>query len=234
MPAPARGPHPPAALPPVGLVWAGSTGAVLAEAGPDPWSLLTGVERARAEGFRADADRADFLAAHVLVRLCAGRLLGLPAGALTLVQSCGSCPRPHGRPRLVEAPGLGVSLAHTRGRVAAVAAPGPVGVDVEELAGPAPDPRLVARACTREERAAWTAAGGSREVFLRQWVRKEALVKAGAGSLDEAARIDVPVHGRGPARWRGRRLTDWTRAGAVGCAATAGPVRLRLLDPDPP
>ncbi|MFE2199519.1 4'-phosphopantetheinyl transferase family protein [Streptomyces amritsarensis] len=61
--------------------------------------------------------------------------MGRPAQSLTVVQSCGSCERPHGRPRLVEAPATAVSLAHARGWVAAAAADGPVGVDVEAVDG---------------------------------------------------------------------------------------------------
>lgn len=211
-----------------GLALAGPTAVVLAEAG-DVRELLTRTELDRAGALRSAGDRDDFLAAHALVRLCAGRLLGRPAQSLTVVQSCGRCTRPHGRPSLAEAPGTGVSLAHTRGWVAAAAAPGPVGVDVEVLDGRALDWRAAALACTEKELAALRAAGDPRRAFLRQWVRKESLVKVGAGTLDEAARLDLPVYGQEPPRWRGWQLVDWGGDGAVGCVAAREETRLRLL-----
>ncbi|MFJ3960558.1 4'-phosphopantetheinyl transferase family protein [Streptomyces sp. NPDC090036] len=218
----------PAGPAPPGLVLAGPTAAVLAAAG-DVRELLTGTELHRAGALRSAGDREDFLAAHALVRLCAGRLLGRPAQSLTVVQSCGSCDRPHGRPRLLEAPGTGVSLAHTRGWVAAAAAHGPVGVDVETLDGHPLDQRVAEAVCNEEELAAVRAAEDPRRAFLRQWVRKESLVKVGAATLDGAARLDLPVYGQRPARWRGWRLLDWGSDRAVGCVAAREEMRLRLL-----
>ncbi|OLZ73009.1 hypothetical protein AVW11_02720 [Streptomyces amritsarensis] len=211
-----------------GLALAGPTGAVLAAAG-DVRELLTRTELDRAGALRSAADRDDFLAAHALVRLCAGRLLGRPAQSLTVVQSCGSCERPHGRPRLVEAPATAVSLAHARGWVAAAAADGPVGVDVEAVDGTDVDWRTAEAVCTAKELAALRSATHPRRAFLRQWVRKESLVKVGAGTLDEPARLDVPVYGQEPPRWHGWRLLDWGCAQAVGCVAAREEMRLRLL-----
>ncbi|MFK0012627.1 4'-phosphopantetheinyl transferase family protein [Streptomyces sp. NPDC091027] len=211
-----------------GLALAGPTGAVLAAAG-DVRGLLTRTELDRAGALRSAADRDDFLAAHALVRLCAGRLLGRPAQSLTVVQGCGACERPHGRPRLVEAPGTGVSLAHARGWVAAAAADGPVGVDVEAVDGTDVDWRTAGAVCTGKELAAVRSDPDPRRAFLRQWVRKESLVKVGAGTLDEAARLDLPVYGREPPRWRGWRLLDWGGTQAVGCVAAREEMRLRLL-----
>src|SRR5258705_7785908 len=100
-----------------------------------PQTLLTDVERGRAEKFRFADDRSDFVAAHLLVRACGGEVLGRSPADLTLSQQCPTCAGPHGPPRLAPAEGLAVSLAHTRGHVAACAGPGPVGVDVERLHG---------------------------------------------------------------------------------------------------
>ncbi|MFD9100622.1 hypothetical protein ACFVZN_06065 [Streptomyces virginiae] len=61
-----------------GLALAGPTGAVLAAAG-DVRELLTRTELDRAGALRSAGDRDDFLAAHALVRLCAGRRRGRPA-----------------------------------------------------------------------------------------------------------------------------------------------------------
>ncbi|MCP3818636.1 4'-phosphopantetheinyl transferase superfamily protein [Streptomyces sp. A3M-1-3] len=218
-----------------GIALAARTGEALAAAG-DVRALLTRTELARADALRSAGDRDDFLAAHALVRLCAGRLLGCPAQSLTVVQSCGQCDRPHGRPRLVESPGLGVSFAHTRGWVAAVAAHGPVGIDVEADGGGPLDWRLAQLACNERELAALRAHPDPRRAFLRQWVRKESLVKVGVASLDELGCLDVPVYGDEAPRWRDWRLTDWRLTdwgggGAVGCVAAREHVRLRLLGP---
>ncbi|MFJ8588411.1 4'-phosphopantetheinyl transferase family protein [Streptomyces sp. NPDC093595] len=212
-----------------GVALAGRTGEVLAGAG-DVRELLTRAERDRADALRSAADRDDFLAAHALVRLCAGELLGRPAQGLTVVQSCGRCDRPHGRPRLDGVAGVGVSLAHARGWVAAAAAHGPVGVDIEADDGRTPlDRRLAARACGPAELAELEAAADPRRTFLRQWVRKESLVKVGECTLDEVCRLDLPVHRPGPVRRGAWRLTDWSAAEAVGCVAAREQVRLRTV-----
>ncbi|MET9598487.1 4'-phosphopantetheinyl transferase superfamily protein [Streptomyces sp. NPDC006459] len=218
-----------AAAAPAGLALAGPTAVVLAAAG-DVRELLTRTELDRAGALRSAGDRDDFLAAHALVRLCAGRLLGRPAQGLTVVQSCGSCDRPHGRPRLLQAPGTGISLAHTRGWVAAAAAAGPVGVDVETLDGHPLDRRVAEAVCSEEELAAVRADEDPQRAFLRQWVRKESLVKVGAATLDAAAGLDIPVYGQQPPRWRGWRLLDWGGERAVGCVAARVEMRLRLLN----
>ncbi|MFG3309404.1 4'-phosphopantetheinyl transferase family protein [Streptomyces wuyuanensis] len=207
----------------------GRTGDVLAGAG-DARGLLTRAERDRAAALRSAADRDDFVAAHALVRLCAAELLGLPARSLTVVQSCGRCERPHGRPALAGFADVGLSLAHTRGWVAAAAAHGPVGIDIEaDDGGDEPDPALVERACGPGERAELRDAPDPRRTFLRQWVRKESLVKVGAASLDEPGRTDVPVRGGSPARRCGWWLTDWWAPGAVACVAAREQVPPRTV-----
>ncbi|NWF28806.1 hypothetical protein HW130_21515 [Streptomyces sp. PKU-EA00015] len=99
---------------------AGRTGDVLAATG-DARGLLTRTEPDRAGALRSAADRGDFVAR---TRQAPRRPpVRRPARSLTLVQSRG---RPQGGPRLTRAPGVGVSLAHTRGRAAAAASHGPV------------------------------------------------------------------------------------------------------------
>ncbi|MER5220673.1 4'-phosphopantetheinyl transferase family protein [Streptomyces flaveus] len=208
---------------------AGRTGEVLARAG-DVRELLTRTERDRADALRFAADRDDFVAAHALVRLCAAELLGRPARSLTVVQSCGRCDRPHGRPSLAGVAGIGVSFAHTRGWVAAAAAHGPVGIDLEADDGRTPlDRQVTERACGPAELAELRTAPDARRTFLRQWVRKESLVKVGEAALDEVGRLDLPVYRPGPARWGDWWLTDWSAPGAVGCVAAHEHVRLRAV-----
>ncbi|MFF2780466.1 4-phosphopantetheinyl transferase [Streptomyces sp. NPDC058052] len=91
-----------------------------------PWELR------RLDAIRVPARRDDVLAARLLLRLCAARLTGLPPEEAGPAQRCPDCARyGHGRPYLPGHPGLGLSLSHADGLVAAAAGPGAVGVDVE-------------------------------------------------------------------------------------------------------
>ncbi len=83
---------------------------------------------------------------------------------------------------------------------AAAAAHGPVGVDVETLDGHPLDQRVAEAVCSEKDLAAVRADEDPRRAFLRQWVRKEPLVKVGAATLDAAAGLDVPVYGQQPPR----------------------------------
>lgn len=129
-------------------------------------------------------DREAFVRARELARACVADLLAVPEAEVTLAQRCATCGgTDHGRPFAVGRPGIGVSWSHCGGRVAAFAAPGPCGVDVE-IASDGPVPL---RVLTGREQA-WLAAGGE---FTRLWTRKEALVKAGVATLDDAGELDV-------------------------------------------
>jgi 4'-phosphopantetheinyl transferase len=165
------------------------------------WSAVTGAvapyaftpsELRRADAFRFAADRDAYLAAHALVRDCAGAVLGADPAGLVLTHLCPGCGgTEHGRP-IIE--GVHVSLSHTRTHVAAAAAGHPIGVDIEEAGrGEIPDTVLAPG-----ER-------GDAESRLRRWVLKEALIKVGATSLDELAGVDLSqVDADGRFRWR-----DW-------------------------
>ncbi|WP_231619047.1 4'-phosphopantetheinyl transferase family protein [Nonomuraea sp. SBT364] len=162
-----------------------------------PREWLTEVERERAGRFRFPADQVAFTAAHLLVRLCAGRVLGADPGTLTLAQHCDVHGPGHGRPYLVEAPELGVSLSHTRGYVCAAAGPGRVGVDAERVPPGPLDTTLAPIALTPAE----LAGVRGNEDLIRHWVRKEALIKRG----------ELTLAGMGTAEpdWTGRHLLEW-------------------------
>ncbi|MER8182803.1 4'-phosphopantetheinyl transferase superfamily protein [Kitasatospora sp. NPDC094015] len=154
--------------------------------------LLNPIERERADRFRKESTRRDFIAAHILVRLCAARQLGVKPAELAFEQHCPGCGLiGHGRPRLADRPDLWLSLSHTAGVVAAAAGPVPVGIDVEVLDRPAPDSSLLARVLTGAEQAQVAGHPDPGHAFLRQWVRKEALVKIGRADLDSLAGIDL-------------------------------------------
>ncbi len=167
---------------------------------------LTEAETARWRRLRFEVDRDAYRAAHLLARLCAGELLGIAPSQVRLEQRCPRCGTAgHGRPSIVGQPEVWVSLSHTRGHVAAVAATSECGIDVERIAGSIPRNAVTAR------EQAWldTAADPLLE-FTRLWVRKEALVKVGVA--DEPGRIDVlgPDIAPAPAtRIGGFALTDW-------------------------
>ncbi|MFJ5787538.1 4-phosphopantetheinyl transferase [Streptomyces hydrogenans] len=170
--------------------------------------LLAPWERRRLSAIRVPSRHDDVLAARLLLRLCAARLTGRPPAATGLAQRCPDCGRDgHGRPYLADGPGLGVSLAHADGLVAAAAAPGPVGVDVEPAArrpGPLPVLRRVLPGPDLDEALACPDPGPS---LLRAWVRAEARFKAGPPSPETA-----------------HHLAEWTdrRRGAVAAAVAAG------------
>ncbi len=203
------------------LVTAGATDPILAGF-DEPAALLTPVERNRAAAFRRAGDRDDFVAAHLLVRLCAAQVLDTEPAGLTLVQHCATCGGPHGQPSLREAPELAVSLAHTRGWVAAAAGRGRVGVDLELLRTDALDEGLVRMALTRGETAVVHSAETPWLPFLRYWVAKESLVKVGAITLDDLHDVDLSMALTGDqADWDGLRIGLWHQgATIIGCAST--------------
>ncbi|NUR87703.1 MAG: 4'-phosphopantetheinyl transferase superfamily protein [Nonomuraea sp.] len=145
---------------------------------PETW--LTAVERERADRFVFPADRTSFVAAHLLVRLCAAAVLDADPAGLTLVQHCDVHGPGHGRPSVEEAPELGVSFSHTRGYVCAAAGPGRVGIDAERVpAGPLNE-ALAGHALTPRERALVT----GNDDLIGLWTRKEAMIKRGELTLD--------------------------------------------------
>lgn len=214
------------------------TSSVLEEAGGD--GRLTPLEHDRMTRLRRAEDRDDFLAAHLLVRICAARLLGAGAGEITIVQRCAACGGPHGRPEVVGHPEVGASLAHSRGVVVAAAGTVPVGVDIEAF------PSLAqlttgdfSAAFTAAEMAAIDASADPSRALLLTWVRKEACLKAGLVDLDGLAGFDLstlpldpPPADRAarPLEHRGWAVHDWWdgRSGAIGAVVAPTGATLTL------
>jgi 4'-phosphopantetheinyl transferase len=216
---------------PAGVLLAGSTPAVGLPAGAAGW--LNRAEQDRAAALVRAGDRADYIAAHVLVRRCAGLLLGASPDRLTVVQNCPQCGRTgHGRPSLAEAPELRLSLAHTRGYVAAAADTEDIAVDVERV--PAPDrvSEVAAAVLAPAELALLAGSADPGNAFARLWVRKEAVVKLGLASLDTLAEIDVSAALPDGASWRGYPVLGWSDPAGQVVGATVGrrqPELVRLL-----
>lgn len=172
-------------------------------------AALTATEFARRERLVRTEDHAAYTAAHLLVRACAGELLGVAPTTLSLEQHCPSCGGvDHGRPSLAGHEDVYVSLSHTRGYVAAIASHAPCGIDVELRAATIPS-----RALTGRESGWVQAQPDPPDAFTRLWVRKEALIKLGAPGPGRPGEIDVLTAPQGV------RLTAWSSQGAHGCAA---------------
>lgn len=208
--------------------------------------LLTAVERERSARFRREETRTDFLAAHYLVRFVAARLLGVPADRIELAQNCPDCGKgDHGKPYLPDHPGVDVSLSHAKGLVAAAAGYATVGVDVE-AAGRGGSDAVVERVMSPEELRLVREHPRPEHAFLRQWVRKESLVKIGRTTLDRlssvdlsALPLDLPDGGPLLSRHEDLHVLDWEgtdeqpgplRGAALAAVSTAPPRLVDVLD----
>jgi 4'-phosphopantetheinyl transferase len=169
---------------------------------PRHLALLSPSERARRERHVRAEDRDRFALGAALLRALVGASTGLAPAAVAVERTCPRCGQPHGRPRL---PGcdLHASVTHS-GRVAAAAitAAGPVGIDVELIAGGDPgalagdDPGPLAEAI----RAPGEAPARSPREFHIVWTRKEAVLKATGVGLELAmTRVHVSAAERPPA-----------------------------------
>jgi 4'-phosphopantetheinyl transferase len=209
--------------------WAvtGATAEVLARFA-DPQHPLTPDERVRAAAFRFPADRDDFVAAHLLVRMCVAEVTGLDPHRLTLVQRCRRCNGPHGVPRVVEAPEWTVSVSHTRGHVAASVSSAATGVDVERFDRRRPQ-GVEEVALTPAEARFVGAAPDAGRALLELWVRKEAVIKARHADLGLLRDIDVVRQGRIADAWEDLYLTAWPDDGVVAACAATTPATWRPL-----
>lgn len=170
------------------VVLAGGSAAILSRhAGGKDW--LSRTERMRADRFLVTTARDSFLAAHVLVRTAAAQLLELNPAYLEVEQRCASCGGPHGRPFLQDWP-VYLSLSHASKWVAAGASMAPIGLDVEPLTALGHADVEWSVLAPPEQRAVHVASDPY-AAFVRLWTAKEALVKVGAGSLDNFADMDL-------------------------------------------
>lgn len=195
--------------------------------------LLNAGERGRVARFHREGARRDFVAAHLLVRLCAGQLLGIAPTEVAFAQYCPACRgTDHGRPLLTDRPDVHLSLSHADGVVAAAAGHVPVGIDVERRAR-ARGTDVMQRVLTAAELDLVTAHSDPDYAFLRQWVRKEALIKVGRADLDSLGVLDLsalPLDAEGiPLRFEDLYVMDLTdcRRDALVTAVSATPARLK-------
>ena len=213
-------------------VWVRDTaapGSAPSAGGPDPGPLDPDERERWARLADGPSGRA-YLELHLLARSQIGRLLGRPPEALRFDRTCPDCGRQHGQPLLVDDPGLHLSLSRAGTAVAlALTRAGPVGVDVEQVAGTQFEGFGEVALHARER------GDGDAGAHATAWVRKEAAVKAlgvglrvdpasfvtpGAGVLTEVVPglpwvtvVDVDA----PSGW----------AAAVALASGSGPVEVR-------
>jgi 4'-phosphopantetheinyl transferase len=171
----------------------------LAELSPD--------ERAHAGRLRTSDALAGFSITRAVLRLLLGRRVGVPAHALRFGSG------PYGKPFLAQHPELAFNVSHTRGRaVLAVAARGPVGVDVERLEPRVDVDGLAQRFFSPAEVTALreVPAGRRLRAFFDGWTRKEAFVKAlGEGLSHDLASFTVALTPGEPVELLSRHRDDW-------------------------
>ncbi|HET6861264.1 MAG TPA: 4'-phosphopantetheinyl transferase superfamily protein [Streptomyces sp.] len=164
---------------------------------PEALALLSAEERARIAGAADPAAGSRYAAVRLAVREVLHGYLGVAPGRIRFAPTpccrCGS--ERHGRPRIAWPPtALHLSVSRSGPHwLLAVAAGGPVGVDVERHR--AVDVARMAPAClTASERSQM--AGADEPVrtraFFRCWTRKEAVLKGcGVGLAADLAALDV-------------------------------------------
>lgn len=155
-------------------------------------AVLPAAEAARAAGFADPEARRRYTVTRGVLRTLLGSLLGERSQSLSIETG------PSGKPRLAGTRRrLDFNVSHS-GELAliCVAAPGPVGVDLERVR-PIPSAIAMARRRFAEAEARFVEEGdpaGADRRFLRCWTRKEAMLKAIGTGLDfDLAGFTVPL-----------------------------------------
>jgi len=160
----------------------------------DRWrASLPPADRDRHDRFRRESDRAMFLLGRAMARVLVGEALGCDPQAWPWREGA------RGRPEvgIPETP-VRFNLAHSAGLVVcALARDREVGVDVEDLARPAPHSDMVERYCSPDEARDIRARGEAwQERFLTYWTLKEAYLKArGLGIAVQLSEMTFTVRG---------------------------------------
>jgi 4'-phosphopantetheinyl transferase len=156
-----------------------------------PLATFTALELERAQRFRLEVNRNEYLAARGMIRSLLAPQVGLLPNAIVFEGGR------HEKPQLLnpECAGIDVSLSHSAGRVAcAFMRGGNIGVDIESLAQRAglDMNTLARRVLSPAELDAWEMAPKDGQKLLRVWTRKEAVLKAAAVGLSvEPGTFDV-------------------------------------------
>lgn len=164
---------------------------------PPPLAALSPDERERAQGYRHELTRRQFVQSRATLRALLAGYLGASPIELHFAHSA------QGKPTL-SGGGLHFNVSHTHGlALIAVTREAEVGVDVERLRPQPMHLDMATRYFTPGEAAALRAlpAGASEEAFFHVWTRKEAFLKAvGLGLAHGLERFEVSVPPDDPAR----------------------------------
>ena len=153
--------------------------------------VLAPEERTHVERFRGG--RATARLSRRLLRLVLAHYLDLAPAEIQIDRSCAACGRPHGKPRLRGRPGAataGIEFSVAHGGdliVLAFAGTALIGVDIEPTGAPQDaSAELLEFTLTPAERRRVREAPEHqrRQVFLRYWTGKEAVLKALGTGLD--------------------------------------------------
>lgn len=160
--------------------------------------LLSEQERGRYQGLRFERDRAAYLAAHAMLRLCLAPKMGLAPERLRFGLGSQGKPFVHGAGSLAP---VQFNLSHAHHVVACVISEaGPCGIDVEQTRD-APELNAVANSVfTDEERACLARQEPQRRLthFFDLWSLKEAYLKAlGVGLLGDTRRASFAIGSEG-------------------------------------
>jgi len=149
------------------------------------WGVLVHDERMRARHFVATKDRNGFIAGRAAVRQILAGYLGCEPSTVRF--SLG----PHGKPELAGRSGLHCSWSHTGSTwLLAVAARGPVGIDVEEVDEGFDWEGVAELTFHRRERDfVESTINGRCRRFYEVWTRKEALLKSLGEGLNDGMNL---------------------------------------------
>ena len=141
------------------------------------WQHLAEDERARADRFYFDHDRAHYIVARGLLRQLLGNYLQLPAVQIAFVYG------DHGKPELVAEQalsGVRFNISHAQGvALLAFARQREVGVDIEQVRPLDDGEQIAQRFFSKNEVAVFTAVPAAQkpQAFFNCWTRKEAFIK---------------------------------------------------------
>jgi 4'-phosphopantetheinyl transferase len=163
------------------------------QAGVDWWSLLTSEEKQRAERFKVENARDEFVVARGLLRTLLGQYLKMEPGRIRLSYEANDKPCLNAS----EDSSLHFNVSHSEGFVlAAFCRDARIGIDVEKVRRNFDIEAIWERFFSQAERQALASIPASEkyEAFFRCWTRKEAFIKAlGEGLSHPLHQFDVAI-----------------------------------------
>jgi 4'-phosphopantetheinyl transferase len=191
---------------------------------------LTADERARADRYKVQKARHQFVTTRGLLRRLLGTALGVAPADVPIPYT------EAGKPVLAESaarPDFHFNVTHTDGLALLAAADRPVGIDVERVRAVADADGLVGRFFSPAECAAFRALPADLRPagFFRGWTSKEAVIKAAGISVTCLEEFDVELHPSRPAAVLAARHAalagwDWALAAWEPTAGFAAAVAL--------